>query len=309
MLSAEIAKLHTIIDLIRYGASCFGAQGLTHGHSHDNALDEATQLVLHALHLPTDLSPAYGQARLLDAEKQSILALYEQRILERIPSAYLIGEAWFAQLCFKSDRRALVPRSPIAELIERSFSPWLVARQTHRVLDMCTGSGCIAIATAHYHPTWHVDGVDISGPALTLAEENKQRLHTTNVMFWRSNLFSCIPKQPYSLIVANPPYVTQQQMENLPAEYSHEPTLGLVAGKDGLDITLKILRDAPDYLDQDGVLICEVGESAAALSALLPELPLEWVTFQVGDMGVFVVDAHSLHVHRAHITALANARP
>ncbi|RZA29638.1 MAG: 50S ribosomal protein L3 N(5)-glutamine methyltransferase, partial [Lysobacteraceae bacterium] len=197
MTADPAAELHTIIDLIRYGASRFNAAGLTFGHSYDNALDEATQLVLHTLHLPNDLGPAYGVARVTTPEKAQILALFERRIQERVPIAYLIGEAWFAGLNFKSDARALVPRSPIAELIETGFEPWLGGREVLRALDLCTGSGCIAIAMAHYNPDWHVDGVDLSDDALALAAENKARLLTDNVRFSRSDLFSGLSGEHY----------------------------------------------------------------------------------------------------------------
>ena len=163
------AELGTIIDFIRYGASRFGAAGLSFGHSFDNALDESTQLVLHALHLPHDTSPVYGQAQLVAEEKNAVLALFQRRIDERIPACYLTGEAWFAGLSFKCDSRALVPRSPIAELIESGFEPWLGGRPVERMLDLCTGSGCIAIASAHYQPEWQVDGVDRFGPGVIVA--------------------------------------------------------------------------------------------------------------------------------------------
>lgn len=208
-MTADAANaLHTLIDLIRYGASRFNAAGLTFGHSHDNALDEATALVLHTLHLPPDLGPAYGQARLLAEEKQAILALIERRVAERVPVAYLTGEAWFAGLSFKTDARALVPRSPIAELIESGFEPWLGGRQVQRALDLCTGSGCIAIAMGHYNPHWQVDGADISDEALALAAENKARLHAGNVQLIKSDLFGGLSGRRYELIVSNPPYVT-----------------------------------------------------------------------------------------------------
>ena len=155
----------SIIDLIRYGGSLFNASGLTFGHSYDNALDEATQLVLHALHMPHDLSPVYGASRVTEEEMRRVLELFRRRIEERVPAAYLTGEAWFAGLSFKSDGRALVPRSPIAELITTGFEPWLGERHVGRALDLCTGSGCIAIATAHYHPNWEVVGIDISAAA------------------------------------------------------------------------------------------------------------------------------------------------
>ena len=301
-------QLQTIIDLIRYGASRFNAAGLTFGHSYDNALDEATQLTLHALHLPHDLSPVYGQARVTEAEKEDVLALFIRRIEERIPAAYLCGEAWFAGLSFKSDRRALVPRSPIAELIESGFEPWLAGREVRRALDLCTGSGCIAIAMAHYNPDWHVDGVDLSDEALSLAAENERRLGVHNTRFLRSDLFSSLQGQHYDLIVTNPPYVTNDETDALPREYSYEPELGLRAGDDGLDLVLEILRDAPLHLSDEGLLICEVGEAERALSRLLPELPLMWIEFKVGQMGVFVVERHDLVTHNARIAALAAER-
>jgi len=234
-MTADAANaLHTLIDLIRYGASRFNAAGLTFGHSHDNALDEATALVLHTLHLPPDLGPAYGQAHLLAEEKQAILALIERRVAERVPVAYLTGEAWFAGLSFKTDARALVPRSPIAELIESGFEPWLGGRQVQRALDLCTGSGCIAIAMGHYNPDWQVDGADISDDALALAAENKARLHADNVQLIKSDLFSGLSGRRYDLIVTNPPYVTNEETDALPQEYSHEPQLGLRAGRTAL---------------------------------------------------------------------------
>lgn len=300
--------LRTLIDFIRYGASRFSAAGLTFGHSYDNALDEATQLVLHALHLPHDLSPVYGQSRLTEGEKGEILELFRRRIEERIPAAYLTGEAWFAGLSFKSDPRALVPRSPIAELIESGFEPWLGGREVNRALDICTGSGCIAIAMAHYNPDWQVDGVDISDEALTLAEENKARLLAGNVRLLKSDLFSAVAGERYELIVTNPPYVTHDETDALPPEYAHEPELGLRAGDDGLDLALKILRDAPDHLTDDGLLICEVGEAEHALSALLPELPLAWIEFKVGQMGIFVAERADLVAHHGRIAELAAAR-
>ena len=308
-LNAEAAReLRTVIDFIRYGASRFNAAGLTFGHGFDNALDEATQLVLHALHLPHDLSPVYGQSRLVDAEKQAILDLFRRRIEERVPAAYLTGEAWFAGLSFKSDPRALVPRSPIAELIESGFEPWLGGREVTRALDICTGSGCIAIAMAHYHPDWQVDGVDISDEALSLAEENKTRLLADNVRFLKSDLMDALAGEQYELIVTNPPYVTHAETDALPPEYAHEPELGLRAGDDGLDLALRILRDAPDHLTENGLLICEVGEAERALSELLPEMPLAWIEFKVGQMGIFVVERTDLVAHHARIAELAAAR-
>ena len=304
-MSAELA---TIIDFIRYGASRFCAAGLSFGHSYDNALDEATQLVLHALHLPHDIGPAYGQARLLAEEKQAVLALFQRRIDERIPACYLTGEAWFAGLSFKSDPRALVPRSPIAELIESGFEPWLGGREVHRALDLCTGSGCIGIAMAHYQPEWEVDCVDLSDDALALAAENVARLEARNVRLLKSDLFSALDGEVYDLIVSNPPYVTHAETDALPPEYAHEPEMGLRAGDDGLDLVLEILRDAPAHLSAEGLLVCEVGESEHALVDLLPELPFAWVEFKVGQMGIFVISRDEILACHDKIKALADAR-
>lgn len=308
-MTAETAdELLTIIDLIRYGASRFNAAGLTFGHSYDNAVDEATFLVLHTLHLPHDIGPAYGQARVTAREKTEVLALIQRRIDERQPIAYLTGEAWFAGLSFKSDARALVPRSPIAELIEAGFEPWLGGREVNHALDLCTGSGCIAIAMGHYQPDWQVDGVDISDDALALAAENKTRLHADNVNLLKSDLFNGLSGRHYDLIVTNPPYVTNDETDALPKEYSHEPELGLRAGDDGLDLVLKILRDAPLHLSRDGLLICEVGESERALVKLLPDVEFAWIEFKVGQMGIFAVECAELIAHNARIRELADAR-
>ena len=298
----------SIIDLIRFGASRFGEAGLTFGHSYDNGLDEATQLVLHALALPHDLPPAYGTSRVTTQEKTRVLGLFQRRINERVPSAYLVGEAWFAGLSFKSDARALVPRSPIAELIEAGFEPWLGGREVHRALDLCTGSGCIAIAMAHYNPDWDVTGADINEAALSLAAENRERLQADNVQLRQSDLFQGLAGEVYDLIVTNPPYVTNDETDALPPEYAHEPELGLRAGDDGLDLALKIMRDAPQHLSEDGLLVCEVGEAEHALAALLPELPLAWVEFKVGQMGIFVVERADLVAHHDRIRILADAR-
>jgi len=302
-------ELQTIVDLIRYAASRFNAAGLTFGHSHDNAIDEATHLVLSCLHLPPDLPPAYGSARVTAIEKNRVLSLIDRRIETREPVAYLVGEAWFAGMPIKSDARALVPRSPIAELIEDGFSPWLDGRDVERALDLCTGSGCIGIAMAAHNPHWRVDVADISDDALALARENIA-LHQLDmhVRAVRSDLFSGLAGERYDLIVSNPPYVTDDEYAALPGEYAHEPKLGLTAGVDGLDIALRILRDAADHLTDDGLLIVEVGESEHALNALLPGVPFVWIEFKVGPMGVFALERHDLDQHVAAIRAAADAR-
>ncbi|HEX7791629.1 MAG TPA: 50S ribosomal protein L3 N(5)-glutamine methyltransferase [Afipia sp.] len=303
------AELATIIDFIRYGASRFSAAGLTFGHSHDNPIDEATHLVLASLHLPPDIPPAYGAGRLTAEERVRVLGLIERRINERLPVAYLVGETWFAGLKFKSDRRALVPRSPIAELIESGFTPWLDGRQVERALDLCTGSGCIGIAMAEYNPSWQVDVVDVSEDALSLARENVAFQHVgERVEVVRSDLFTGLKGRKYDLIVSNPPYVTEDEYAALPGEYSHEPKLGLTSGEDGLDICLRILDEAADHLTEDGLLIVEVGESEHALAALLPEVPFVWIEFKVGPMGVFALERRELIEHADLIRAVAAER-
>jgi len=308
-LSLVTSELATIVDFIRYGASRFGAAGLTFGHSYDNALDEATHLVLHALHLPHDIAPAYGVAHLTAVEKQAVLELIERRIAEHQPVAYLTGEAWFAGLKFKSDGRALVPRSPIAEVIQAGFSPWLDERSVERALDLCTGSGCIGIAIAAYNPDWQVDLADISEEALSLARENVEFQDVgERVRVISSDLFGGLIGERYDLIVSNPPYVTEQEYAALPAEYGHEPALGLRAGEDGLDFALRILIEAPEFLTDDGVLIVEVGESERALVELLPEVPFNWIEFDVGQMGVFLLDRRDLLEHAGAIREAATGR-
>jgi ribosomal protein L3 glutamine methyltransferase len=302
-------ELASIIDFIRYGASRFGAAELVFGHSYDNAIDEATHLVLHALHLPHDLSPAYGVARLTAAEKERVLDLIERRIAEHRPVAYLTGVAWFAGLKFKSDARALVPRSPIAEMIQNGFAPWLDDRDVVGALDLCTGSGCIGIAMAVHRPDWRVDLADISDDALSLARENVAYQHVgERVRVVKSDLFAALGDKRYGLIVSNPPYVTEQEFAALPPEYGHEPALGLRAGHDGLDFALRILAAAADHLNDDGVLIVEVGESERALAELLPGVPFNWVEFEVGQMGVFVIDRDDLVEHADAIREAARGR-
>jgi ribosomal protein L3 glutamine methyltransferase len=303
------AELATIIDFIRYGASRFAGAGLAFGHSYDNAMDESTHLVLQALHLPHDLSPNYGSAKLTAAERKLVVQLIERRVRDREPVAYLTGEAWFAGLKFKSDPRALVPRSPIAEMILAGFSPWLDGVPVQRALDLCTGSGCIGVALAVHYPDWQVDLADISDAALALAGENIQ-FHNVQkrARAIKSDLFADLRGRVYDLIVSNPPYVTEQEFAALPPEYGHEPALGLKAGADGLDFALRILAEAPAHLSENGWLIVEVGESEHALVKLLPMLPLNWIEFEVGQMGVFAIERSDLLEHAASIRAAAARR-
>lgn len=293
------AHLATIIDFIRYAASRFSEAGVCLGHGHDSPIDEATHLVLSALHLPPDLPPVYAAGQLTGQERKHLLDLVDRRIRERIPVAYLVGETWFAGMRFLSDERALVPRSPIAELIVNGFSPWLDDRPVQRTLDLCTGSGCIGLAMAEYQPSWQVDLADISPDALALARENMacQHLDDGRVDIVESDLFAGLQGRCYDLIVSNPPYVGRQEFEALPDEFAREPGLGLVSGEDGLDLVLRMLAEAPTYLSEHGLLIVEVGASEAALCECLPQVPFEWIEFETGPMGVFVVERSSLIEH------------
>jgi ribosomal protein L3 glutamine methyltransferase len=302
-------ELATIIDFIRFGTSRFAAAGLSFGHSNHTALDEASHLVLSGLHLPPDLPPAHGGARLTAEERAHVLELIRRRVDERVPAAYLVGETWFAGLRFKCDARALVPRSPIAELIENGFSPLLDGREVEHALDLCTGSGCIGIAMAVYHPHWQVDLTDISAEALSLAAENMAYHHVgERVRALRSDLFEDLEDTRYDLIVSNPPYVGEDEYAALPGEYGHEPKLGLTSGEDGLDFCLRLLDQAADHLSEDGVLIVEVGNSEHALMTLLPDVPFVWLEFQTGPMGIFALQREDLVEHADAIRKAATTR-
>ena len=289
-----MSELRTIRDLIRWGASEFGRADLYFGHGTDNAVDEAVYLVSWVLKLSFEQTLAYRDALLTAAEREQVAALLKQRVETRKPAAYLTGEAWFCGLRFEIDERVLVPRSPIAELIEQVFQPWAIEPPEH-ILDMCSGSGCIGIACASVLPDARVDLVDISPAAIELGGNNIT-LHGMDdrVSVIQSDLFEQIQGRRYDLIVTNPPYVPTEEYHSLAAEYHAEPELGLEAGVDGLVIVDRLLASAADHLTDQGMMVCEVGSAAAYFVDRYPELPVFWPEFERGGDGVFVVTRDDL---------------
>lgn len=288
-------QLTTLRDYVRYAISCFNEADLFFGHGTSGPLDEAAALVLHALHLPYDLPGGYFQSTLTQAERENVLALIERRIRERKPLAYLTHEAPFAGQQFYVDERVLVPRSPISELIEAEFSPWVEPDRVERILDLCTGSGCIAIACALAFPDAMVDAVDISSDALEVADINRRRLKVEDrVRTIRSDVFQALDGERYDIIVSNPPYVSTAEWQDLPVEFHAEPKLGLESGADGLDCVRQILRDASNHLTEEGILIVEVGSAAEALVATFPDVPFCWLEFERGGDGVFLLTAEQV---------------
>lgn len=268
---------------------------LTFGHGMSSPLDEAAYLVLRALHLPIDTPETYWQSALTDSEKQDVLALLDRRITERKPAAYLTNEAWFAGLPFYVNESVLVPRSPMAELIEKQFYPWVDPAQVENILDLCTGSGCIGIASAYAFPNAHIDVSDISDAALDVTAINIERHNVKyQVTAYQSDAFDTLPTKQYDLIISNPPYVDAEDMAALTDEFQHEPALGLASGEDGLDLTRKILQQASDFLSPEGVLIVEVGNSQYALQENYPDVPFQWLSFERGGDGVFLLTAEQL---------------
>lgn len=295
LFDADICHdLITLRDFIRWGVTQFRAANLYFGHGTDNAWDEAEYLVLHGVHLLPPIDDSWLDARLTSAERKQVVALLQRRVQERIPAAYITGSAWFAGLQFKVDHRVLVPRSPIAELIQNSFAPWL-SIQPETILDLCTGSGCIGIACAYAFPEAVVDLADISVEALAVARENIA-LHKleSRVTAVESDIFAGLQGQVYDLIVTNPPYVDAGDLANMPAEYHAEPAIGLGSGVDGLDFTRLLLRQVGNYLSDDGILICEVGNSWESLETSFPHLPFTWIELERGGHGVFLLTAEQL---------------
>ena len=304
-INYQFDGLETITDFVRWGGSLFKSANLFFGHGTDNAFDEARVLVFYALRLPDEIPENYWQARLSSAERQTVTELFKQRIETRKPAAYLTGEAWFAGMRFVVNESTLVPRSPIAELIANGFHDWVNGDEVGSVLDMCTGSGCIGIATLQACPNATVDLVDLSEDALKVAQQNIDQYHLKDyVTAIQSDLFSNLQGKKYDLIVSNPPYVDLIEMEALPEEFQQEPRLGLESGKDGLDLTRKMLAQAADYLNEDGVLIVEVGVSQFYLEQAYPELPFYWFEFEHGGEGVFAIHKSELEVYQTILDEL-----
>jgi ribosomal protein L3 glutamine methyltransferase len=271
--------LLTVRDLVRYGVSRLNAARVALGHGSDNAWDESVYLVLHALHLPLDTLDPFLEARVLPSERAAVLDLIDRRVADRVPAAYLTHEAWLRGHRFYVDERVIVPRSPIAELLDTGLSPWVQEPEdVERALDMCTGSGCLAILTALAFPNAQVDAVDLSADALAVAERNVNDYGLQGrLALHQSNLFDSLPEQAYDVIVCNPPYVNQSSMDVLPPEYRHEPEMALGGGADGMDLVRRILEAAPRYLAPEGVLVLEIGHEYENFVAAFPHLEPVWL--------------------------------
>lgn len=291
----QYEHLETVTDFVRWGGTLFQKANLAFGHGTDNAFDDARVLVFHVLRLPWDIPDNYWSARLSITEKREVTELFRQRIESRNPTPYLIGEAWFAGLQFYVSEATLVPRSPIAELIAEQYRPWVEPEAVTDILDLCTGSGCIGIASLQACPNAQVDLADISPDALAVAQQNIDRYDLQGIACAvESDLFSALDGKQYDLIVSNPPYVDAIEMSALPEEFHQEPRLGLEAGEDGLDLVRRILADAAQYLKEDGTLIVEVGVSQFYLEQAYPEVSFYWFEFEHGGEGVFALQKSEL---------------
>ena len=293
--------LHTVRDWLRLAVSAFTEAKLSFGHGSANAYDEAAFLILHTLHLPLDTLAPFLDARLTAKEKNALRTLLNQRVEKRLPAAYLTHEAWLGEFRFYVDERVIVPRSFIAELLQQQLSPWVESPdQIKTVLDMCTGSGCLAILAAHAFPNATVDAVDISADALEVAQRNVTDYElgdpqlANQITLIKSDLFSHLQGKTYDLIISNPPYVDAASVASLPPEYRHEPQLALGSGKDGLDATRVILQQAAHHLTEHGLLIVEIGHNRTTLEAAFPALPFTWLDVSAGDEFVFMLHRKDL---------------
>lgn len=294
---AAVKELRTLRDLVRWCASSFNEHGLHFGHGTQDAITEAVALVLHVLNLAPPLPDDLFASRLTRDEREQVVALAQERIRSRKPLPYLTTQAWFAGLSFYVDERVLVPRSPLAESIAHGFAPFIDADAVQRIVDVGTGSGCIAIACALAFPDAQVDAVDLSEEALEVAAQNVDRHGlAARVRLLRSDLLAAC-EGPYDLIVSNPPYVPQSSYLALAPEYMHEPEIGLTAGADGLDVVRRLLRQSATLLAERGLLVVEVGEAAEALVEAFPQLPFTWLEFEHGGDGVFALTREELTAH------------
>lgn len=308
-VSEAVNDLESMVDFIRWAVSRFSAAELFYGHGTDNAVDEGVALVRQALHLPQNIPESLYASRLTQSERELVVALIERRVNERLPLPYLTHQSWFMGMEFYVDERVLIPRSPIAELIEVGFEPWVAPDRVGRILDLCTGSACIAIACATAFPDAEVDAADISADALEVAKKNvKKHRMAEQVRLVESNLFAGLQGCSYDIIVSNPPYVDAQDMATLPKEFHHEPELALAAGDDGLDLVLQMLAEAAEHLNPEGIMVVEVGNSAPAVDQLLPDLPVMWLEFERGGHGVFLITREQLLDHQQQIVAQWEAR-
>ena len=294
-IKLEADNLETMKDYMRWGASQFMQAELSFAHGMATAIDEAVYLVLRSLHLPVDTPDVYWDGRLTSKEKQTVKNLLQQRVETRKPAAYLLNEGWFAGLPFYVNENVLIPRSPIAELVQQQFSPWVDTENTHSILDLCTGSGCIGIACAYAFPNASIDISELSTEALEVAQININRHDVaTRVTAIQSDLFEELQGKKYDLIVSNPPYVDEEDLAALSDEFKHEPEIALASGYDGLDVTRRILAAATNYLNPNGALIVEVGNSQYALQEQMPDKAFHWLEFENGGDGVFVLTAEQL---------------
>jgi len=295
-VSSTLHDLESLRDWLRYAVTRFGEAGLSFGHGTTNAFDEAAYLLLHALQLPPDRLETFLDARLTLQERAQVAQLFDRRIDQRIPSAYLTHEAWLGEFRFYVDERVLIPRSYIAELIPDALAPYVGdADAVASALDMCTGSGCLAILLAHAYPAADIDAVDISSGALAVAQRNVADYGLADrVNLIRSDLFANLPEKSYDLIISNPPYVTAVAMASLPPEYLKEPQLALSGGDDGLDAVRTILASAPQFLAPEGTLVVEVGHNRAAVESAFPRAPFVWLETASSIDSVFLAQRGDL---------------